>query len=354
MKVLCVAGARPNFMKVKPVIDALETRGSSVVLADTQQHYDDVMNAVFLRELGLRDPDVTLGTGSGTHAQQTARVMEAFEPLLLQTRPDVTIVVGDVNSTLACALVAAKSPSLLAHVEAGLRSRDRTMPEEVNRIVTDSVSDILFAPSEDAVGNLRAEGHDPNSIHLVGNVMIDSLLANVDRAKAQPVLARFGVRPYGYGLVTLHRPPNVEDISVLSQLLEAIRKASAGLPLIFPAHPRTQRLLRRLEAPKEIRVSDALGYLDFVALESQARLVFTDSGGVQEETTVLGIPCLTLRDTTERPITVTEGTNVVVGRDPDRIARAAHEALDGRVANRRPALWDGHAADRIAEALLET
>jgi UDP-N-acetylglucosamine 2-epimerase (non-hydrolysing) len=354
MRVLCVAGARPNFMKVKPVIDALEGRGSSVVLVDTQQHYDDSMNAVFLRELGLRDPDMTLGTGSGTHAQQTARVMEAFEPLLLQARPDVTVVVGDVNSTLACALVTAKDPSLLAHVEAGLRSRDRTMPEEVNRIVTDSVSDILFAPSEDAVENLRAEGHLSESIHLVGNVMIDSLLANVERAKAQPVLDRFGVRARGYGLVTLHRPDNVDDINVLSGLLDAIGMASDNLPLIFPAHPRTQALLRRLEAPSEIRVSEPLGYLDFVALESQARLVFTDSGGVQEETTVLGIPCLTLRDTTERPITVTQGTNVVVGRDPDRIARAAREALDGQAVGRRPALWDGHAADRIADALLET
>ncbi len=353
MRVLCVAGARPNFMKVKPVIDALEGRGSSVVLVDTQQHYDDSMNAVFLRELGLRDPDVTLGTGSGTHAQQTARVMETFEPLLLQTHPDVTVVVGDVNSTLACALVTAKDRSLLAHVEAGLRSRDRTMPEEVNRIVTDSVSDILFAPSEDAVENLRAEGHPSESIHLVGNVMIDSLLANVERAKTQPVLDRFDVRPQGYGLLTLHRPSNVDDINVLSGLLDAIERAAANLPLIFPAHPRTQVLLRRLDSPSEIQVSEALGYLDFVALESQARLVFTDSGGVQGETTALGIPCLTLRDATEWPITVTQGTNVVVGRDPNRIARAAQEALDGQVEARCPALWDGHAADRIADALLK-
>jgi UDP-N-acetylglucosamine 2-epimerase (non-hydrolysing) len=336
------------------VIDALETRGSSVVFADTQQHYDDSMNAVFLRELGLRDPDVTLGTGSGTHAQQTARVMEALEPLLVQIRPDVTVVVGDVNSTLASALVAAKSPSLLAHVEAGLRSGDRSMPEEINRIATDSVSDILFAPSEDAVDHLRAEGHPPGSIHLVGNVMIDSLLANLERARERPVLNRFGVRPNGYGLVTLHRPANVDDLTVLRELLEAIGRASADLPLIFPAHPRTQMLLRRLELPRNLRVSEALGYLDFVALESQARLVFTDSGGVQEETTVLGIPCLTVRAATERPITVTQGTNVVVGRDPDRIARAAREALDGQVVGRRPALWDGHTADRIADALLET
>lgn len=339
-------------MKIKPVLDALETRGASVLLVHTEQHYDDAMSSVFLRELGLRPPDLRLGSGSGTHAQQTARVMEAFEPFLLETKPDATIVVGDVNSTLACALVAAKSPSLLAHVEAGLRSRDRVMPEEINRIVTDSVSDVLLAPSKDAVDNLLAEGHPRDRIHLVGNVMIDSLLANLERAKARPVLTTLGVSAGEYGLVTLHRPTNVDDPEMLSVLLDAMAKVSVRLPLIFPAHPRTQIRLNGMNVPNQIRVVHPLGYLDFVALESQARIVFTDSGGVQEETTVLGIPCLTLRDTTERPITVVEGTNLVVGRDPRKIERAARQVLERGPPHRRPALWDGRASERIAEALL--
>ena len=352
MKIVCVAGARPNFMKIKPVVDALEVRGASVLLVHTEQHYDDAMSAIFLRELGLRPPDLFLGGGSGTHAQQTARVMEAFEPLLLEHSPDATVVVGDVNSTLACALVAAKAPSLLAHVEAGLRSRDRTMPEEINRIVTDGVADFLFAPSDDAVDNLLSEGHPRDRIHLVGNVMIDSLLSNLDRAKARPILSTLGLPARGYGVVTLHRPTNVDDPGMLSVLLDAMGKVSARLPLIFPAHPRTRIRLNHMDVPNQIRVVDPLGYLDFVALESQARIVFTDSGGVQEETTVLGIPCLTLRDTTERPITVREGTNLVVGTDPERITRAALRILEDGLPQRRPALWDGHASERIAEVLV--
>ena len=354
MKIVCVTGARPNFMKVKPVLDALETRGASVILVHTEQHYDDPMSAVFLRELGLRTPDIFLGSGSGSHATQTARVMEAFEPFLLEIGPAATIVVGDVNSTLACALVAAKTPSLLAHVEAGLRSRDRSMPEEINRIVTDSVSDMLFAPSQDAVDNLLKEGHSDGQIHLVGNVMIDTLLANLDRAKARPILARLGLSAGEYGVVTLHRPTNVDDFEQLSGLLEAMGKISESLPLIFPAHPRTRIQLNKRNIPIGIRVVEPLGYLDFIALESQARLVLTDSGGVQEETTVLGIPCLTLRESTERPITVTEGTNLVVGRDPQKIKDSARRLLKENPSPRRPALWDGHASDRIAQALLNS
>ena len=352
MKIVCVAGARPNFMKIKPVVDALEARGATVILVHTEQHYDDSMSAVFLRDLGLRAPDLSLGSGSGPHAQQTARIMEAFEPFVLEAAPDATVVVGDVNSTLACALVVAKAPCLLAHVEAGLRSRDRTMPEEVNRVVTDSVSDMLFAPSQDAVDNLRSEGHPEDRIHLVGNVMIDSLLANLERAKARPILETLGVTAGEYGLVTLHRPTNVDDSEVLPVLLDAMGAISTRLPLIFPAHPRTRIRLTDMNVPDGIRVVDPLGYLDFVALESQARIVLTDSGGVQEETTVLGIPCLTLRDTTERPITVVEGTNIVVGRDPEMITRTARRILKDRPPARRPALWDGRASERIAETLL--
>lgn len=352
MKVVCVAGARPNFMKIKPVLDALEQRGVAVTLVHTEQHYDDPMSAVFLRELGLRTPDVFLGAGSGTHAEQTARVMGAFEPLVDKIGPDWVVVVGDVNSTLACALVTAKSSARLAHVEAGLRSRDRTMPEEINRLVTDSVSDLLFAPSEDAVENLRAEGHPNDHIHLVGNVMIDTLFANLDRAKSRPVLHELGIDPGEYGLVTLHRPANVDSPAVLSSLLLAMGQISARLPLIFPAHPRTQIQIGDAPVPENLRVIDPLGYLDFIALESRARIVLTDSGGVQEETTVLGIPCLTLRETTERPITVTEGTNRVVGRDPDVIVETAWRILEEGVERRRPALWDGRASNRIAAAIV--
>jgi UDP-N-acetylglucosamine 2-epimerase (non-hydrolysing) len=352
MRVVCVAGARPNFMKIKPVVDALESRGASVLVVHTEQHYDDEMSEVFLNELGLRSPDIRLGAGSGTHAQQTARVMEAFERFLHETAPDATIVVGDVNSTLACALVAAKSSSLLGHVEAGLRSRDRSMPEEINRIVTDAISDVLFAPSRDAVDNLTSEGHTEDRILLVGNVMIDTLMANLERAKARPVLPALGVTAREYGLVTLHRPTNVDDPDVLAMILDALGKISLHLPLIFPVHPRTRARLDR-KVPDHILVVDPLGYLDFVALESQARLVLTDSGGVQEETTVLGVPCLTVRDTTERPITVLEGTNMVVGRSPDVIARAALLVLENPPSPRRPELWDGRASERIADALLQ-
>ena len=353
MRIVCVAGARPNFMKVKPVVDALESRGASVLVVHTEQHYDDAMSEVFLNELGLRSPDIRLGTGSGTHAQQTARVMEAFEPVLRETMPDATIVVGDVNSTVACALVAAKSSSLLGHVEAGLRSRDRSMPEEINRIVTDAISDVLFAPSRDAVDNLISEGHTEGRVFLVGNVMIDTLMANLDRAKARPILTALGVSAGQYGLVTLHRPNNVDDRDVLSLIFGALGKISVHLPLIFPVHPRTRAQLDRGNVPDHIRVVDPLSYLDFVALESQARLVLTDSGGVQEETTVLGVPCLTLRDTTERPITVLEGTNMVVGQRPDVIARAASRVLENPPSPRRPELWDGRASERVADALLQ-
>jgi UDP-N-acetylglucosamine 2-epimerase (non-hydrolysing) len=339
-------------MKVKPVMDALEARGADVVLVHTGQHYDQGMSDVFFDELGLRPPDHHLGVGSGSHAEQTARVMIAFEGLAEKVQPDIVVVVGDVNSTAACAIVGAKAGCLVAHVEAGLRSRDWSMPEEVNRVVTDRVSDYLLAPSPDAVENLRAEGYRDDQVHLVGNVMVDTLLANFERARARPVLAELGVAPQGYGLVTLHRPANVDEPAVLAGIVGALDAVAADCPLLFPAHPRTRRQLEGLSLSSGFRVVEPLGYLEFVALEAGARLVFTDSGGVQEETTVLGVPCLTLRDNTERPITVTEGTNVVVGRDPARILSEARRVLAEGVEPRRPALWDGRAGERIADVLL--
>jgi UDP-N-acetylglucosamine 2-epimerase (non-hydrolysing) len=351
VRAICVAGARPNYMKVKPVMDALEERGADVVLVHTGQHYDQAMNDVFFTELGIRRPDHFLGVGSGSHATQTGRVMTSFEPLVAALAPDVVVVLGDVNSTMACALVAAKSGALVGHVEAGLRSRDWAMPEEVNRVVTDRVSDYLFAPSADAVTNLRAEGYRGDQIHLAGNVMVDTLLGNRDRAAARPVLTGLGLRPGRYGLVTLHRPANVDDPLVLAGLLSALSEVARMCPLVLPAHPRTAARLRGTGLPQGLTMIPPAGYLDFIALQASAALVLTDSGGVQEETTALGVPCLTLRDNTERPITIAEGTNQLVGRDPERIVAAARRVLDAPPAPRAPALWDGRAGQRIADVL---
>ncbi|MCA1711647.1 MAG: UDP-N-acetylglucosamine 2-epimerase (non-hydrolyzing) [Actinobacteria bacterium] len=350
-RVVCVAGARPNYMKIKPVLDALEAGGADTVLVHTGQHYDRAMNDVFFEELGIRAPEHALNVGSGSHAEQTARTMMAFEPLVAQLQPDVVVVVGDVNGTLACALVAAKAGALVAHVEAGLRSRDWSMPEEVNRVGTDRVSDYLLAPSPDAVDNLRAEGYRPDQVHLVGNVMVDTLLKNLDRALARDVHAQVGVSPGAYGLVTMHRPANVDDPRTLGGLLVALAEVAGDLPLVFPVHPRTRAALAAA-APRGVTFVEPAGYLDFVALQAKARVVLTDSGGVQEETTVLGVPCLTLRDNTERPITVTEGTNRVVGRDPQGVVDAVRQVLADPPPARRPALWDGHAGERIADVLL--
>ncbi|NXY95394.1 UDP-N-acetylglucosamine 2-epimerase (non-hydrolyzing) [Streptomyces sp. BR123] len=352
-RIVCVAGARPNYMKIKPVMDALERHGAEVVLVHTGQHYDESMNDVFFRDLGIRPPDRYLGAGSGTHAQQTGRVMAAFEPLLGELSPDAVVVVGDINSTLACALVAAKAGPLLAHVEAGLRSRDWSMPEEVNRVATDRVSDYLLAPSPDAAANLRAEGYREDQIHVVGNVMIDTLLANLERARASDVLDRYGLTRGGYGLVTLHRPANVDDPDALRGLLKALGEIAGRCPLLLPVHPRAAERLAAVGVPGGIRVVPAAGYLDFVALQDGARVVLTDSGGVQEETTALGVPCVTLRENTERPVTVEEGTNVLAGTDPDRITAVVHRVLDEPPAPRCPALWDGQASERIARILLE-
>jgi UDP-N-acetylglucosamine 2-epimerase (non-hydrolysing) len=338
-------------MKVKPVLDALDRIGLQSVLVHTGQHYDAAMSDVFFDDLGLRRPDHYLGAGSGSHATQTAAVMLAFEPVVSSVRPDAVIVAGDVNSTLACALVAAKAGVTLGHIEAGLRSGDWSMPEEVNRVVTDRVSDQLFAPSADAVANLRAEGRGDDQIHLVGNVMVDTLLVNLDRARDRDTLARSGLQVGEYGLVTLHRPANVDDPCVLGRIMTALGQVSALCPLVLPAHPRLASKLSEASTSDRLRVVPAAGYLDFLALEAGARLVLTDSGGVQEETTVLGVPCLTLRENTERPITITEGTNTLVGTDPVRIIRAARLALADPPAARRPRLWDGLAGQRIVAAL---
>jgi UDP-N-acetylglucosamine 2-epimerase (non-hydrolysing) len=352
MRVVCVAGARPNYMKIKPVMDALESRGADVSLVHTGQHYDAAMNDVFFAELGIRPPDHRLSVGSGSHAVQTAKVMTGFEPLVAELRPDVVVVVGDVNSTVACALVAAKAGCLVAHVEAGLRSRDWSMPEEVNRVVTDRISDYLLAPSDDGAQNLRAEGYRPDQIHVVGNVMADTLLANLSRARDRDTLAGLGLAPKGYGVVTLHRPANVDDPTALAGLVKALNTVAERLPLVFPTHPRTRAVLEATSLHPSVRLLPPAGYLDFVALQADAALVLTDSGGVQEETTMLGVPCLTLRDNTERPITVSEGTNRVIGRDPANIVEHAIAVLDAPPAPRRPALWDGRAGERIAEVIL--
>jgi UDP-N-acetylglucosamine 2-epimerase (non-hydrolysing) len=352
MRVVCVAAARPNFMKVKPVLDALESAGVQVVLVHTGQHYDRGMSDVFFDELSLRPPDHHLGIGAGSHAEQTGRIMIGFEPLLDKVAPDVVVVVGDVNSTLACALVAAKAGIRVAHVEAGLRSRDWSMPEEVNRVVTDRLSDYLFAPSPDAVTNLAGEGYRSDQVHLVGNVMVDTLLANVDRARTGDVHRRLGVHPREYGLVTLHRPANVDAPERLHALLGALSQIAEDCPLVFPTHPRTRRVLDEATISPALTLLPPVGYLDFIALQADARIVLTDSGGVQEETTVLGVPCLTLRDNTERPITISEGTNHLAGVRPDAIVAAARRVLASPPAPRRPALWDGHAGDRIARVLV--
>jgi UDP-N-acetylglucosamine 2-epimerase (non-hydrolysing) len=348
-------------MKVAPVVEAMQRRAREFVpvLVHTGQHYDAAMSDAFFRDLNLPAPDVHLGVGSGSHAQQTAAVMQRFEPVVLEHAPDWVLVVGDVNSTLACALVCAKLQIKVAHVEAGLRSRDRSMPEEINRLVTDQIADLLLTPSPDADANLLAENIPPERIRFVGNVMIDSLYAQLDRASRSTVREDLGVKGTEYAVVTLHRPSNVDDRAALERILSALERVSKRLTVIFPAHPRTLARLaefglmdRARDAAPRLRLVEPLGYLDFLRLMSGAKLVLTDSGGLQEESTALGIPCLTLRENTERPVTVTHGTNRVVGTDSERIVREAFDALDS-VRAELPPLWDGQAADRILNALLE-
>jgi UDP-N-acetylglucosamine 2-epimerase (non-hydrolysing) len=377
MKLILVAGARPNFMKVAPIIEAIRkhqqnsSRSIDFTLVNTGQHYDDEMSAFFFRDLGLPHPDVDLEVGSGTHAWQTAEIMKRFEVVCLERQPSHVLVVGDVNSTVACALVAAKLGIAVVHVEAGLRSFDRSMPEEINRVLTDSISDFLFTTEQSANENLAREGISKDKIYFVGNVMIDTLMRHREKARASKILVRLGLQDsslINYGLLTLHRPANVEDQQTLHTLIEAVLGIAQRLPIVFPVHPRTAQRLRQSTLQQKLfwvsgesqipRIRHGviclapLGYLDFLHLMENAKVVLTDSGGIQEETTILKVPCITLRHNTERPVTVALGTNRVIGSDRDAIVRESLQALiydfDGL---KPPPLWDGKAADRIVAIL---
>jgi len=365
MRIFNIVGARPNFVKIAPLMREMQRSPSIVpILVHTGQHYDVTMSDRFFTELEIRPPDFNLGVGSGSHAVQTAEVMTRLEPLLEATRPDVVLVVGDVNSTVAAALTAVKLGIPVAHVEAGLRSFDRSMPEEINRLVTDALADLLFVTEESGQENLLREGIPAKKIHFVGNVMIDALEMFRPRWERSSVFDRLGLAgDEPYAVLTLHRPSNVDDPVILMHFLDAVQEVARHLPIIFPVHPRVKQKLQRgllwPDSGSDARVSqkgvvylDPLGYLDFVALLSRARLVLTDSGGIQEETTILGVPCLTARDSTERPITVTHGTNQVIGSDPRRIVDHALRTLEEPPSpNGQPPLWDGHAAARIVEIL---
>jgi len=362
LKILNIVGARPNFMKIAPIVREMRRRDAEFtpLIVHTGQHYDEAMSDSFFVDLGIPKPDFHLEVGSASHAVQTARIMTAFEPVVLQEKPDWVLVVGDVNSTIACALVCAKLGVKVAHVEAGLRSRDRTMPEEINRILTDAISDLLLTTSEDADENLKQEGIGGDKIKFVGNVMIDSLFYNLEKSKESKARENLQLNDKDYAVLTLHRPSNVDEKQVFSGLLDALIEIGEKLPVIFPVHPRTKANIAKFGfaervANSNIRLIEPLGYLDFMNLYSGAALVLTDSGGLQEETTALGIPCLTLRENTERPITIELGTNRLVGVDKEKIKQAAFSILESqsKTSAKIPPLWDGHAARRICEALLE-
>ncbi len=364
LKVINVVGARPNFMKIAPIIDAMNGHPEHFnhLLVHTGQHYDEHMSRAFFEDLGMPKPDIDLEVGSGSHAEQTARIMLAFEPVCLRERPDLVVVVGDVNCTLACTLTAKKLGIAVAHVEAGLRSRDMTMPEEINRLCTDAISDLLFTTDRLADKNLRDEGVAEARIHFVGNVMIDTLERHREAAAGLSLMGDLGLAPRRFATLTLHRPSNVDDRATLQGILEALHELSNELPIVFPMHPRTKA---RVEAfglgrflgggnggATGIHVLAPLGYLEFLHLNMNARLILTDSGGLQEESTVLGVPCLTLRPNTERPITCTEGTNRIVGSDGKRILAASRQALaEDMPVKRTPEKWDGKAAERIVGVL---
>ena len=360
IRIVCAVGARPNFVKIAPILKAFQRYPQILsTLVHTGQHYDRAMSDAFFRDLKIPRPAVELGIGSGSHAWQTGKIMAAFEEYLLKRRPDLVLVVGDVNSTLACALAAVKLHIPVAHVEAGLRSFNRMMPEEINRLLTDQISDYLFITSPEAETNLRREGVKPEKIFFVGNVMIDSLKkSSVLAEKRSRVLRKLKLKPRSYAVLTLHRPESTDDKEMLGKALEAVAAAAERIPVVYPVHPRTAKrieefgLTERLRSAS-IRAIPPLGYLDFLKLMTHARLVLTDSGGIQEETTVLQVPCLTLRNETERPVTVTEGTNVVVGLDRKKVARETAKILKGKGKKGKiPALWDGRAAGRIARVIL--
>ncbi len=359
MSVLCVVGARPNFMKIAPIMRVFSRDDSCVkaTLLHTGQHYDQSMKQSFFDQLSIPEPDIDLGVGGGTHAQQTAEIMLKFEPVVDELSPDAVLVVGDVNSTVACALVASKKGVRIIHVESGLRSYDRLMPEEINRVLTDQLSDLLFTTERAAAENLQREAVDLKNVHFVGNVMIDTLLYNVDRAVPAEQSLIETSSDQDFGVVTFHRPSNVDDPETLSKLISTLIDISRRLPLVFPVHPRTEASLRKcslwaLLEDSNIELMTPLGYLELLGLMKQAKVVLTDSGGLQEETTALGVPCITIRESTERPITITEGTNVLVGTDSAKILGAFDEIMqNGGKPGRQPEYWDGEAATRILDVL---
>lgn len=357
MKCIHVVGARPNFMKAAPVLAAFEQKGDvEQLLVHTGQHYDKNMSDVFFDELGLPQPDINLGVGSGSHAKQTAEIMMQFEDVVLEERPDWVLVYGDINSTVAATMVCAKLGIRTAHVEAGLRSFDRTMPEEINRLVTDAIVDLLLTPSTDGDENLQQEGVPDEKIHFVGNVMIDTLIRLLPKAESQGTIERLGLTSQGYGLVTLHRPSNVDNPEMLPQIVDTLVQISQDVPLLFPIHPRTRKRMADMGLSIEnsrLQLAEPLGYLDFLALQKHAMLILTDSGGIQEESTYLGVPCLTVRENTERPITVTMGTNILVGQDMAKLMHESKQILAGNAKiGQIPPLWDGSAGERIADVIL--
>jgi len=356
-RIVSVVGARPNFMKVAPLYEEIKSRGGKQILVHTGQHYDENMSKIFFEDLSMPKPDIYYGIGSGSHASQTAKVMLEFEKTLSEINPALVIVVGDVNSTLACALVCAKMRIPIAHVESGLRSFDMDMPEEVNRILTDSISDFLLTPSIDANENLLKEGIKQEKIHFVGNIMIDSLYRSLKKSRESTILKYFNLESADFGLLTLHRPSNVDDQKSLLHLVESACMASQMAPMIFPVHPRTRKLLisnsmEKLIQGANLTLCNPLGYLDFINLLSHSKFVLTDSGGIQEETTALGIPCLTLRENTERPITVSTGTNTIVGKDRELILTKVSDIMGGSGKKGKiPKFWDGKTASRISDVI---
>ncbi len=360
MKIDLIVGARPNYMKAAPIYRAMKKVPEifRCRLVHTGQHYDDRMFHIFFKELELPEPDVYLGVGSGLHGEQTGKIMIKYEKVVLENRPDLVLVAGDVNSTIACSLVAVKLHIKAGHIEAGLRSRDWSMPEEINRIVTDNISDFLFTTCREADINLRNEGIPEEKIFFVGNTMIDSLNYYLHRIEEFDTLTDFDLESKKFVLVTLHRPSNVDNGSVFKNIFEVLEEVQKKLPVIFPIHPRTKKMLNefgldnKLRNTPNLKITEPLGYLEFLKLQKEAALVLTDSGGIQEETTVLGVPCLTLRKNTERPITITEGTNELVGSDPEKILERTLSILNGeKKEGKIPELWDGHTAERIVDIL---
>ena len=358
--ILLVAGARPNFMKIAPLHQEFSERGSNVILLHSGQHYDDNMSQVFFDDLGIPEPDLHLGVGSGSHAKQTAEIMISFEKVCLELNPSMVIVVGDVNSTIACAMVAAKLLIPCAHVEAGLRSGDMDMPEEVNRVLTDRICNLLLTPSPDGDENLRAEGVEEERIFPVGNIMIDSLLSNLEKSRRSGVLERLNLKEGEFGVITLHRPSNVDNPETLSGLIKTINKVCQSIAMVLPLHPRTRNnlvkfdLIDIIQSIDNLTLTEPLGYHEFQGLISASALVLTDSGGIQEETTAMGIPCLTMRENTERPITIEQGTNQLVGIDQGLILEKVHDVLEtGGKRGRIPEMWDGRTAERIVDIVLE-